>query len=120
MEISVRACTDDEALEYLYDPSVRKFLNIAPESIHPEWMKLVMDERLLVLAKTDWKEVEIHVACRFRDRGTVRETMQNGLEWLHQDFDLVWTTAPDERVGLIRMLKSLGFRKVGSRWEHGN
>lgn len=120
MALSVRSCEDDEALEYLRDPSVRKFLKIDPESIHPEWMKIIMDERLLVLAKLGIGECEIHVACKFRDRGKVRETMENGLKWLHLDSDLVWTTAPDERVGLIRMLKDLGFRQVGLRWEHGN
>lgn len=120
MALSVRACDDDEALEYLNDPSIIKLLIVSPESINPEWMRLIMDEKLLVLAKPDWKEVEIHVACRFRDRATVRETMQKGLEWLHQDFEIVWTTAPDERKGLVRMLESLDFRRVGSRWEHGN
>ena len=120
MALSVRSCEDDEALEYLRDPSVRKFLSIDPGSIHPEWIKIIMDERLLVLAKPGFRECEIHVACRFRDRGKVRETMKNGLTWLHLDFDLVWTTAPDERVGLVRMLQDLGFRQVGLRFEHGN
>jgi hypothetical protein len=118
MALSVRSCEDDEALEYLRDPSVRKFISADPEGIRSGWMKLIWDDKLLVLAKPDWKEVEIHVACRFRDRGTVRATMENGLEWLHQDFDVVWTTAPDSRIGLIGMLKSLGFIKVGARWEH--
>jgi hypothetical protein len=120
MAFSVRACEEDEALEYLRDPSVRKFLSFDPVGVNAEWIKLVMNERLLVLTKPDWKEIEVHVACKFRDRGIVRQTMKDGLEWLHQDFEIVWTTAPDSRVGLVRMLESLDFRRVGSRWEHGN
>jgi hypothetical protein len=120
MEISVRACDDVEALEYLRDPSVIKLLSVDPQGLSSDWITLVMDEKLLVVAKPEGSELEIHVACKFRDRGAVRETMKQGLEWLHsQGFSTVWTTAPDERKALGKMLEFLQFRKVGERWEHG-
>ena len=50
MEISIRACDDDEALEYLRDPSVIKLLNIDPQGIGLDWITIVMDEKLLVVA----------------------------------------------------------------------
>lgn len=120
MEISVRACDDDEALEYLRDPSVIKLLSVDPQGIGLDWIMVIMDEKLLVVARPDKDELEIHVACKFRDRATVRDTMKSGLEWLHgQGFSKVWTTAPDERKALVKMLEYLQFRKVGERWEHG-
>jgi hypothetical protein len=120
MEISVRACDDVEALEFLRDPSVIKLLSVDPQGLSSDWITIVMDEKLLVVAKPEGSELEIHVACRFRDRGAVRETMKQGLEWLHsQGFSKVWTTAPDERKALGKMLEFLQFRKVGERWEHG-
>ena len=121
MEISVRACDEDEALEILCDPSVVKLLSITPASIHSGWIKLIMDHALLVLAKPDGDEIEVHVACRYRDRAIIRKTMQEGLQWfINQGYRTVWTTAPDERKALGKMLESLHFRKVGARWEYGN
>ena len=120
MEISIRVCSEDEALEYLQDPSVIKLLSINPEGLSDDWITLIMDEILLVVARPEGSELEIHVACKYRDRAKVRKTMAQGLEWLHeQGFSPVWTTAPNERKALGKMLESLQFRKVGERWHHG-
>jgi len=117
MDIGVRACSEEEALDYVRDPSVLKFLNQYPASIHNDFAMLVMDEKLLVLAKAKKKTVEIHVACKYKDRATVRQTMAQGLEWFAgRGFTKVWTTAPDDRLALIRMLQSLNFRKAQKRW----
>jgi len=117
MDIGVRACSEEEALGYVRDPSVLKFLSQYPASIHSDFAMLVMDEKLLVLAKAKKKTVEIHVACKYKDRATVRQTMAQGLEWFAgRGFTKVWTTAPDDRLALIRMLQSLNFRKAQKRW----
>lgn len=121
MDISVRACDEDEALEILRDPSVIKLLSVIPERISSDWITLIMDGKLLVVAKPDKDCLEVHVACRFRDRATVRDTMENGLKWLsEQGFETIWTTAPDTRKALVKMLESLQFRKVGERWIYGH
>jgi len=117
MDISVRTCTEDEALEYVQDPSVVKWLSDFPVKIKDEFIMLVMDERVLVLVKTNKQSVEVHIACKYRDRAGVRETLENGLEWFKRlGYTNVWTKAPDDRVGLVRMLESLKFRKVKQRW----
>ena len=117
MDISVRACSEQEALDYIQDRSVVKFLSLYPDSIKDDFAMLVMDEKLLVLAKAKGHSIEIHVACKYRDRSTVRQTMAQGLEWFAgAGFRKVWTTVPDDRPALIRMLQSLNFRKVKSRW----
>lgn len=120
MEVSVRGALDAEALKILNDPSVRRLIQFSPTGIHPEWAILMLDEKLLVLARVNDEELEIHVACRYRDRRSIRETMQNGLEWfIAQGFQVIWTTAPDSRKGLVKLLESLQFRKVGERWIYG-
>ena len=117
MEISVRTCTEDEALDYVQDPSVVKWLSDFPVKIKDEFIMLVMDERVLVLVKTNKQSVEVHIACKYRHRASVRQTLENGLEWFKRlGYTKVWTKAPDDRVGLVRMLESLKFRKVKQRW----
>ena len=113
------ACSEEEALSILNDHSVRKHLSIAPCGIAEEWISLIMDNRLLLLAKPDGRDLEIHVACRYRDRKGLREVMDFGIKWLKLcGYKKIWTTAPDERKALVKMLESLGFRKVNERWEH--
>lgn len=121
MAFSVRTCSESEALAILQDRSVAKLLSIKPERISTEFVRLLMDEILLVIAKPDNIGVEVHVACRFRDRAKVRDTMKSGMQWLQgRGFNTIWTTAPDDRKGLVKMLESLGFRKVNERWLYGN
>lgn len=117
MEISVRACTESEALDYVRDPSVVKWLDDYPAAIRQDFFMLIMDEKLLVLCKARKKSIEIHVACKYRDRASIRQTMLSGLEWFKSSgFNKVWTDAPDDRLALIKMLESLKFRKVKQRW----
>ena len=49
MDISVRACSEQEALDYIQDRSVVKFLSLYPGSVKDDFAMLVMDEKLLVL-----------------------------------------------------------------------
>lgn len=120
MAISVRGCLESEALSILRDPSVSQYLSIDPRGIASDWIMLLMGNRLLVLARPEDGELEIHVACRFRDRKNLKEVMVFGLDWLNAwGYKKIWTTAPEERKALVKMLESLGFRKVEERWQHG-
>lgn len=112
MAFSIRVCTEDEALEVLQNASIAKLLSVKPERLDKTFWPLMIDEKLLVLAKPDGNRVEVHVACKFRDRAFIRDTMNNGIEWFRlRGFTTIWTTAPDERKGLVKMLESLGFLK---------
>lgn len=120
MEVSVRLCTEAEALEILRDRSVQRFLSIVPERIHEGWIRLMMDDIMLVLAKPESGELEVHIACRYRDRVKAKQTIPAGLEWLvNQGYEKIWTTAPDDRKGLTNMLESFQFRRAGERWVYG-
>ncbi len=117
MDIAVRTCSQDEALEYVQDPSVVKYLSNYPLAIKNDFIMLVMDERVLVLVKTRGRSVEVHIACTFRQRARVRQTLERGLQWFRKlGYTQVWTKAPDDRVALVRMLESLKFKKVKQRW----
>lgn len=121
MEVSIRACDEDEALEILCCPSVIKLLSVQPEGVGADWIKLIVNGKLLVLAKPDMDEVEVHIACAYRDRADIRDAMVAGLKWLtEQGYQRIWTTAPDSRKALTKMLQFLQFRKVGSRWVYGH
>lgn len=120
MAVSVRKCSTEEALDMLNEPSVAKLLPGRFTSLSNEYVTLMMDEILLVVAKPHDDGLEVHVACRFRDRAIVRDTMRETIEWLEgRGFTTIWTTAPDSRKGLTNLLESLGFLKVRERWVYG-
>ena len=120
MAFSIRVCSEVEAIGMLQDPSVSKLLSVKAEKLNKEFWPMMMGEKLLVLARPDGGNVEVHVACKFRDRAFIRETMQEGIKWLQsRGFTTIWTTAPDSRKGLVKMLESLGFHKnsEAGTWE---
>jgi hypothetical protein len=120
MDISVRQCTKEEAVDWLNEPSILKLLPGRFTSLSDEFTTLVMDDKLLVVVKPHDDGLEVHVACRFRDRAAVKETMRNGIKWLEsRGFTTLWTTAPDSRKGLTNLLGFLGFQKVKERWVYG-
>lgn len=120
MEISVRDASDAEALEILNEPSVRRLIQFDPIGIHPEWAILMIEEKILLLANESDDELEIHIACRYRDRVNIRQIMRSSLDWLaRRGYRNIWTTAPESRKGLVKLLESLQFRKVGERWVYG-
>jgi hypothetical protein len=80
----------------------------------------MMNEILLVVVKLHNDGLEIHAACRYRDRAVVKETMRSTIKWLEgHGFTTLWTTAPDSRKGLTNLLGFLGFQKVKERWVYG-
>lgn len=120
MAISVRQCSKEEAIDWLNEPSILKLLPGRFTSLSDQFTTLVMDEKLLVVTRLHDDGLEIHAACRFRDRAAVKETMRNAIKWLEdRGFTTLWTTAPDSRKGLTNLLEFLGFQKVKERWVYG-
>jgi hypothetical protein len=108
-------CTEEQALEILRDRSVLPLLSVYPEGIGRAEKYLVGGALLLVAPKGDLAEV--HIACKFRDRKGLKERLIEAKQELQErGFRKVYTTAPDSRIALVNMLKSLGFRKEQDGW----
>jgi hypothetical protein len=121
VEAIITRCTDVEALEILRHPTVMNPLGMYSESILDSFEWWMIDGKLLVATKPDNDSVEVHIACKLRDRSGARQSIKDGLIWLTgRGFSTIWTTAPDERKALVNMLKSLQFRKMGNRWIYGH
>ena len=119
MDSYIVRCREDIALDILQHPSVVRPLGLYADSVLEDFEWWLVDDKLLVALKPQGKEVEVHIACKFRDRHSVRESMKNGLEWLKfRKFKVVWTTAPDNRKALLNMLTALNFIRAGEgKWE---
>ena len=113
MDSYITRCDESLALDILQDRSVSSALGIYAESILNDFEWWIIDDRLLVALKPDGRNIEVHIACKFKDRHLVRESMKNGLQWLKlRGFDGAWTTAPDNRKALVNMLANLNFVRV--------
>ena len=109
-------CTEEKALEILRDSSVLPLLSFYPVGMRDVEKYLIDEDALLVVMPKD-KEVEVHIAAKYRSRASIREALEIGIKWLKQrGFSRIVTTAPDERKALVNLLKSLGFCKDGERW----
>lgn len=116
----IRYATHEEAMDILNHPTVVKLLNIVPESINDGVESYILGEKALLLVKPCDDIAEVHIACKRKDRAGLRSYLERVLVWLNRrGFKEVFTTAPDNRTGLINMLESLGFKKKGGRfvWE---
>jgi len=112
----IRACTEAEALVILHDPTVLPLLAFYPVGMK-EVETYLLNESALAVVMPKGAAAEVHIACRYRDRGKARESFKFGLEWLRsRGFTEVFTTAPDERKALVNMLKGLGFRREAGKW----
>lgn len=113
---NIRECTKDEALEILRDNTVATKLAFYPEGIKDVDMYLI-DEKALLIVIPNGLEAEVHIACKFRDRKGLRDSLVYGIQWiLAKGFESITTTAPIGRKGLINMIQSLGFRQDSGRW----
>lgn len=120
MDISVEQCSHETAISMLNEPSVLKLLPGKFTSLSSDYVTLIMDGILLVVAKPHDDGLEIHIACKYRDRPSARKTIFNGLQWLKsRGFTTIWTTIPDSRKGLRNLLLSLGFEPINDRWVYG-
>jgi len=79
--------------------------------------KYLISENALLIVMPEEDQVEVHIAAKYRDRASIRESLEDGIEWLKgRGFSRIVTTAPDERKALVNLLTSLGFCKDGERW----
>tara|TARA_R110000868_G_scaffold21274_2_gene88432 strand:- start:1118 stop:1489 length:372 start_codon:yes stop_codon:yes gene_type:complete len=119
MDSYIVRCRKDIALDILQHPTVVRPLGLYAESVLDDFEWWLVDDKLLAALKPQGSVVELHIACKFRDRHSVRESMKNGLEWLKfRKFTVVWTTAPDNRKALLNMLTALNFTRAGEgKWE---
>jgi hypothetical protein len=117
MDFSIRQCDQDEALEILQHPSVVKPLKVFATEIKDNFEWWIIGEKALLAVKPKGDIVEVHIACKMRDRAGLKEHLVGGMNWLKdRGFSGAETTAPDERKALINMLKSLNFTKESDRW----
>ena len=120
MAFNIRQCSKEEAIDILNDRSIVRFFSQPFTSLSDDFLCLMVDEIMLAVLKQHDDGVEIHIACKFRDRSKVKQTIINGLMWLKsKGITTIWTTVPDDRKGLINLIKSLGFQKADSRWVYG-
>lgn len=113
----IRPCTEQEALEVLRDPSVLPFLAFEPVGVRDVEKYLLGSALVIVMPQGN--SAEVHIACKYRDRGRVRGYFKTGLDWLRiRGFKEVFTTAPEHRTALINMLKALDFQLESGRWVH--
>lgn len=116
MDTRITLCSDEKALEILRHESVVKLLSVYPEGIKG-FDKYLLGGKVLLVVLPEGDIAEVHIACKFRDRATVKESLIDGMDWLRSmGFRSIWTTAPDHRKGLINMLVKLGFVKHSDRW----
>jgi len=112
----IRQCTETEALAILRDPTVLPLLAFYPIGLK-DVETYLLNESALAVVMPKGASVEVHIACKFRDRAKVRKAFEFGLEWLRsRGFTEVFTTAPDERKALVNMLKSMGFHYESGKW----
>ena len=78
MDSSIRDASDEEALEILRDKTVLPFLSVYPdELISVE--KYILGERALLVVIPDGDKVEVHIACRRKQRAGLREYLERCL-----------------------------------------
>ena len=117
MDFGIRPCSRDEALQVLQDETVVRPLGLRAEEISPEFEWWMIDEKAVAAVRPQKDEVEVHIACRYRDRKGLKQALEKGVGFLFwRGFSKIWTTAPKERKALCNMLKSLSFEDDGERW----
>jgi hypothetical protein len=113
MDSYIARCDENVALDILQDRSVSSVMGIYAEAILPEFEWWIIDSRLLLALKPNGRNIEAHIACKFKDRHLVRESIQNGLQWLKlRGFENVIAPVPDSRKALVNMLINFNFVRV--------
>jgi len=120
MDISVEPCTKSYAIGVFQDPSVYMPWGIYVDDITDTSTLYVINGRILLQLMPKGDEIEVHIACKYRDRIGARPILIEAMRWLKGiGFDRIVTSAPENRTALIKMLLSLGFQKVNERWVYG-
>lgn len=112
----ITPCSESKALEILRERSVLSLLSFYPVGLK-DVEKYLIDGKALLIVMPNKNEAEVHIASKYRDRAFMKDSLRDGIKWLAgRGFSRIVTTAPENRAGLINLLKSLGFCKEGERW----
>jgi hypothetical protein len=121
MDISVEQCSRERALDILQDSSVCVPWGIYADDILDTTTLYIVNDKILLQLMPDGDEIEVHIACKYRDRIGARPMLADVLVWLKSiGFVKIVTSAPENRKALQRMLLSLGFTKLNERWQYGD
>lgn len=111
----IEPCSKAEALRILRDPSVLKHLAVYPADLGEYDLYKVGHAVVVVIPHDD--AAEVHMACEYRRRaGLWPALMQFLINLRGKGYQMIYTTAPDSRVALTNMLKSLGFQQTEGVW----
>jgi len=117
IDYGMESCDIETALSILQHPTVVRPLGVYATEMHNHFEYWLLDKKILVIALSDNDDVEVHIACKLKDRAGARASLQKGLGFFKsRGFDKIWTSAPDDRKALTNMLKSLGFVSVDDKW----
>ena len=119
LDFNIRNCEKHEALEMLQDKSVSTALGFETVDIENMDYFYILDESALLFIKPrPNNRLEVHIACPRRNRAGIRDSFLAGIKNILQTtkYKQIYTTAPDERIALTNMLKSLGFTKTDKEW----
>lgn len=121
MAFSVAPCSRLAALEILQDKSVSVPWGIYVDDVLDVSGLYLIDGKVLMQLIPDGYTAEVHIACKYRDRKGARGSLINALNWLKRvGFSKIVTNAPEDRMALQSMLRSLGFQRIDKRWIYGH
>lgn len=114
--------TKAQALDILQHPSVSKPWGIYVEDIGNTKCFLLLRDKILLQLIQKGGALEVHICCKLRDRAGMFDTLVGVLKWMAQyGWKQIYTTAPQGRTALHRMLKNLDFIEHNQRWTyHGH
>ena len=117
IDYGMEKCDTETALSILQHPTVVRPLGIYATEVHNNLEYWLLDKKVLVVSIPDGNDVEVHIACKRKDRAGARKSLHKGLKFFKdRGFKKIWTTAPAERVALVNMIKSLGFVNTKDKW----
>ena len=118
---SVTIPTKARALEILQHDSVSVPWGLFVTDIGNMEGLVLLNDKVLVQLIPRSEKLEIHGCCKLRDRAQMGEPFARLLEWIAgQGWTQIYTTAPDDRTALKRMLINLGFSQHKARWIYGH
>ena len=117
IDYGMERCDTETALSILQHPTVVRPLGLYATEMQDHFEYWLLDKKILVVALPDNDDIEVHIACKRKDRAGARASLKKGLGFFKgRGFKKIWTSAPNERNALTNMLKSLGFASIDDKW----
>ena len=106
-----------QVLDILQDPTVSNPWGIYVEGIQTTAGLLLVNDKVLVQLIQKENDLEVHICCKLRDKAGIKEVLVRMLKWVSAyNWNEIYTTAPDNRSALKKMLINLGFTEHKARW----